>query len=268
MPLSILSSVNHTCMFGGGFTPLANTPLSIQGCTLWLDAADGSTITSTTNVVSTWADKSGKGYNFTGYSSPYTNTKTINGLNVIDLNTNVTSYLTNASIPMGTNYSIFAVGYTTDYTNGPMLLSGYVNTNMYFGVNGGSYACITGDGSGNWNTPYVNSPSVVISQNTLMEMTFNNTVNGLIPYTNGTAQTTKYSPLTYPSKSFTGLAVGTYLVGGVGQGQYWKGYVGEIIVYNRVLSDTERQYIEGYLAWKWALSGNLPTTHPTTQPSG
>ena len=261
MPLSILSCVNHQPLFGGGFTPLANTPLSLNGCTLWLDAADGSTITSSANVVSQWNDKSGKGYNFTGGSTPKTGTFTINGLNVIDLCSNSTSYFSNANVQMGTNYTVFVVGYTTDPASSPIALGGYVNNNMYIGVTGNYYACLTGDGT-TWNGTGANTPNVSVNVNTIMEMTNNSTVNGLIPYTNGTAQNSKYNPLTYTPKPFNGLAIGTYLVGGVASGQYWKGYIGEIIVYTRVLNQTERQYIEGYLAWKWGLVGNLPTTHP------
>jgi hypothetical protein len=37
----------------------------------------------------------------------------------------------------------------------------------------------------------------------------------------------------------------------------------EIVIYNQVLSTAQRQQVEGYLAWKWGLQANLPTsTHP------
>ena len=38
--------------------------------------------------------------------------------------------------------------------------------------------------------------------------------------------------------------------------------VSEIVMYNTVLDTTQRQKIEGYLAWKWGLQANLPTGHP------
>lgn len=40
------------------------------------------------------------------------------------------------------------------------------------------------------------------------------------------------------------------------------GYLGEVVVYSRVLTTSERQIVEGYLAWKWGLSSLLPSTHP------
>jgi hypothetical protein len=36
----------------------------------------------------------------------------------------------------------------------------------------------------------------------------------------------------------------------------------EIVLYNVVLSTTNIQKIEGYLAWKWGLQANLPSGHP------
>ena len=36
----------------------------------------------------------------------------------------------------------------------------------------------------------------------------------------------------------------------------------EVIVFNTVLTTTQRQAIEGYLAWKWGLQANLSSTNP------
>jgi len=40
------------------------------------------------------------------------------------------------------------------------------------------------------------------------------------------------------------------------------GYIYEFIVFTSALSTIERQVMEGYLAWKWGLHGNLPNDHP------
>ncbi len=42
----------------------------------------------------------------------------------------------------------------------------------------------------------------------------------------------------------------------------WEGAVCEIVAFERKLSDTERQQVEGYLAHKWGLSSALPADHP------
>ena len=41
----------------------------------------------------------------------------------------------------------------------------------------------------------------------------------------------------------------------------WDGLIGEIIVLDEP-TEANRQRIEGYLAWKWGLTGNLPDAHP------
>lgn len=40
-------------------------PTQISGCSLWLDAADSSTVIQSGGTVTQWNDKSGNGYNFT-----------------------------------------------------------------------------------------------------------------------------------------------------------------------------------------------------------
>jgi len=43
---------------------------------------------------------------------------------------------------------------------------------------------------------------------------------------------------------------------------YHAGLLGEIIVVNSALSDSDRQKLEGYLAHKWGMAGALPSGHP------
>ena len=38
--------------------------------------------------------------------------------------------------------------------------------------------------------------------------------------------------------------------------------VAELIIFNSILSTTNRQAVEGYLAYKWGLQANLPSNHP------
>ena len=44
--------------------------------------------------------------------------------------------------------------------------------------------------------------------------------------------------------------------------QYSKGEVAELLAFNSVLSTSDREKIEGYLAHKWGLSSMLPNAHP------
>jgi hypothetical protein len=41
----------------------------------------------------------------------------------------------------------------------------------------------------------------------------------------------------------------------------WSGDLAEVIIFNTALTISQRQQVEGYLAWKWGLQSNLPETH-------
>jgi len=74
---------------------------------------------------------------------------------------------------------------------------------------------------------------------------------------NGTART---------ANSFTAFAAGSQtgvlFLNGLPSGAYDYVQFGDFLHFNKSLTTTERQQVEGYLAWKWGLNGNLPSTHP------
>jgi hypothetical protein len=39
-------------------------------------------------------------------------------------------------------------------------------------------------------------------------------------------------------------------------------YISEVVIFNTDLGVTQRQQLEGYLAWKWGIAGSLPMAHP------
>ena len=58
-----------------------------------------------------------------------------------------------------------------------------------------------------------------------------------------------------------GFSIGS-LRGGLVANYYTNVEVAEIIVLYSAVDTTNRQLIEGYLAWKWGLEANLPADHP------
>ena len=40
------------------------------------------------------------------------------------------------------------------------------------------------------------------------------------------------------------------------------GFIYEIVTYNTILTQQQRQQVQGYLAWKWKLQSSLPSSHP------
>ena len=58
------------------------------------------------------------------------------------------------------------------------------------------------------------------------------------------------------------LAVGGMYQSGAAASYFYRGQIGEIVIYDRDLTTAETTEIEGYLACKWGLQKNLPASHP------
>lgn len=73
-------------------------PRSISGLSMWLDATQGVTLTS--SLVSTWADSSGNGRDVTQTTAARrpTYTKTLNGRSVLSFDAGITQFLSRAGI--------------------------------------------------------------------------------------------------------------------------------------------------------------------------
>ena len=232
-------------------------PSAISGLFLWLDAADATTLTySSGTLVSQWNDKSGNNRHFaqaTVSNQPVLTVGAINGVNALRFGSE--SSLRNLTMNFNINaaYTIFAIGKVNQDQGGHscLLKAGTVNNTLLFlGRLGKNFATFTGTATG-WNDINANSPASETFLPSIMCMTVNGSV--LTPYFNGTAMTTK----TGTTASFTGMILGMQA-----DTQPWIGDIAEVIIYGGALSTSDRQKIEGYLAWKWGLTAYLPTGHP------
>jgi len=91
----------------------------------------------------------------------------------------------------------------------------------------------------------------------LMGTTFTGTT--MTPYFNGNTNGTTQTFTT--SVDSAGFSIGYATDSGISS-QPWGGYIGEIVINNTVLSVPQRQYLEGYLAWKWGIQTSLASGHP------
>jgi len=83
-------------------------------------------------------------------------------------------------------------------------------------------------------------------------------ITSLYSYVNGAPVSITTSGVTLAT-----ITGGTTSIGSVYSGASWfNGTISEIMIFNTTLSNTDRQAVEGYLAWKWQLNTSLPTTHP------
>jgi hypothetical protein len=233
------------------------TPTSIAGCVLWLDAADTSTITTATGV-SQWNDKCSTNNvaQATGANQP-TET-TVNGRNALVFN-GTSQYLTKASstLPSGTSpdfTAFLAVTYAADATNHVALWWGATagTAQVDLGQSNNTTAYFY-NGSVSW-TPAVtgySTPEILEWQSASATVSAWQNGAALSP-TGGGTSTVAASPA---------LFIGVF--GNTTQ-QWWKSQILEIIVYNVALSTANRQVVEGYLCYKWGLSGNCGSVTPYT----
>lgn len=218
-------------------------PTKLTGCQLWLDASDRSSFTLSGTSVTQWNDKSGSGNHAT--QGTLGNSPTLSSSNVTFsgnqwLVTSITSAPTAESFFIVLNTS---KNDTIDIFAGTS--SGFreviiYTTNIYVGKFGSAPTGLNGG---------------LISTNTPLQFNYQFTTSLLTFSVNGSV-TSGTPPFTYTGTGTSYIGSSTY------SPNNFVGTINEIIYYNSSLSSSQRQNIEGYLAWKWGLQSSLPQTHP------
>jgi hypothetical protein len=251
---------------------------------LWLDASDTSTVTASSGLISQVNDKSGNGRNFTA-SSGAQPTYTSSGLNGLPVFTfGGSQYLTSASTAATWNFmhnesgsSIWFVAKTGNSSN-PLATYGYLGTNAAASANIGRSMYYADDAVDN---DFI--ADFITRGSTFNPASNNYTTNALTPNVpvlisaigdpaNATASArsliaingnTPIQNNTYSNAPSASNATYTLQIGTVGNNAFpLVGYISELIITNATATTTTRQIIEGYLAWKWGLTANLPSGHP------
>ena len=249
------------------------SPLAVPNCQLWLDAADSTTITLSGSNVSQWNDKSGNARHFLqGTAGNRPSFGTYLSYPSILFTGTASQFLSNNYIQTGNGgrhtYLVFADVSTTAniYGNPVMFFMADGNASQ-----GGDWRAAF-DGANQYLSIDVSagaktmrtSPNVTSmrTQRTLglWGMATGAKVSNSYVYGNGTQFTTQVLAFSQdPNINITNSP--PTRIGG-GQTGYATFVLYELLYYNTELSTSERQKVEGYLAWKWGLVGNLPATHP------
>jgi len=238
---------------------------TIAGCSLWLDAADTTTITSNAATgITQWADKSGSGYVATKIEGTI-NSITLNNLPAINLDNN---RMTIPNFIWSNSFTAFAVAravggnYMTGFTN--PTTGAWLN---YFQT--GNWALLLVSPSFVTTNPDYTAPNPdpPPDRNPAPLPGRQNWFIFAIGYNGGTTAqnfTFNGSPCNSNPGTATGPGsqTGTYYINGLSTGSYGYCTVAEIIHFNRSITSQERQTVEGYLATKWGLRPNLPFSHP------
>jgi hypothetical protein len=227
---------------------------------LWYDAADSATITASGGYVSQWNDKSGNGFNVTNGGGaaggcPQTGVNTRNGKNVITFTQNVTNNaaggLTNGSTSFSsdpnldvwivrrqsagsiTSGNAFGIG-NDQAGSGKVFYQFYDNANnkLLSGANGGNiYSTATQNGT--WNITRFTKTGAAA------EFYLGTTSQGTVSY-NYSLAASRVQVGALPQAGATNS--GVYLM---------NGDIGELIVYNSVLTGANYTKTYNYLKDKW-----------------
>jgi hypothetical protein len=237
-------------------------PLQVSGCRVWLDGADPTTLSFSGTSVTQWRDKSGTGNNYTNNGTlTYSNRGVSFPGTAFMQNTSLTGFPFGTS-PSLTTFIVFA--YTNvsstrglfQYGNVSCSKTGYVIYADNDGVLGNLVLGTLYCGDLNVNGRVTANTITMVS-----DVVTSTGVSGSLTragFTNGSAMDTR------PTDSTTGVNLtssGSSRLGDAA-GQYLLGTIYEVLFYSTTLSTSQRQQVEGYLAWKWGLVGSLPATHP------
>lgn len=226
------------------------SPDDLAGLILWLKA-DALGL-SDNDPVASWTDSSGEGNNAvqaSGSAQPLFKTNVLNSLPVIRFDGSDDSL----AVP-GLAYGVFTIFYVYIASVGGIVAEHSVNAS----ANNGDYhyqpgfahfACM---GAGGFSAHNISAPSLATGTWRYISRTMDGTDAGHLEWVNGIASTR--SDIIDSSNPGTGTATADYFIGGrAGASLFTTGDIAEIIVYDNVLSDANRQGIQNFLAAKYAL---------------
>jgi hypothetical protein len=191
------------------------------------------------------------------------------GLNCIQ-NTN-NSYIYSLSPVDLTQYTFFIVCLSITNVTNQSVFSAIPQSNIYNSYNSldsfGFYVDANTPQSRFYGSVLANNVTdAAVSSNgnsyPLRLMAYTETSNTVLnSFVNGNTGSTNSGTSTR-TNTCQGFGVGANFIGTSPSGATSVSYTHEILVYNRVLTTFQRQYIEGYLAWKWGIQSTLPAGHP------
>jgi hypothetical protein len=225
----------------------STVPLLIPGLRAWYDGADLSSIVyNSNNNVFQWKDKSGNNYSTTGIVGQ----PTLNSTGGIKFNGSSNFTLPNGTLPYeDSSYTIIIVSNPTPNTSG-VIFGGIAQSSFNWISINGNNSILTNA----WNTNQLDSTYTTPNGTNIIYCDYisggNRTINVNITNLNSDTPGTR----TQTNDNNT--------IGGGGIAGYLTGTINEILVFNRVLTTSERQLLEGYLTWKWNLTKYLPWPHP------
>lgn len=225
----------------------------------WLDASIDNTVIRSGSSVSAW------------------NTRTTNGFNFVNATTS-----TQPTYISSTEVTSRRIAFTSTRFLGiasPQLFSGFTTGSVFFvGRQPANNAGGWGRFSNSTSAPSTVTSGGVFAESFLASARVNvgsgvpyPLPNSIVTFENNNTQltvgrngTTVGSPVTITYTVPTASTTNQRLGGNSGDFEHQ-----EVLMFRRVLTQPERELVEGHLAWKWGLVASLPASHPykNTAPS-
>ena len=258
--------------FSAGVAPVPFTPTDISGLKLWLDAADTSTISVSGSQVTQWDDKSGNNYDFnqtTAGNRPLSGTRTINSKNVIDFDGSDDRLITMNAKSVWTfmhssNVTFFWAG-VIDGSQDRYIMADAIGSGAYRGytvgtgtdnliynlISSGSTAGASGEVSNSRpTTTYNTSPTYFTIKTEPAASAANRAFTAM---KNGSFEGNNTRTATASTgDSIEVMALGSVQFAGTFQPSF-NGAMGEILIYDSILSAGDITKVQDYLAAKWAI---------------
>jgi hypothetical protein len=213
-----------------------------EGIVTWLRADDG------TASGASWTDQTGNGVSATqgtvGNQPATTGVINFNPALLFDGADDYMSLAQLQKLPYGNSgRTIVTVGYSTNTVNNRWIFA--------YGTNASGQGNFWGQQgtTGNYGGGFSNDVTEANYWANNVPLLTTNTYDG----TNGTIYKNNDAPTTLTRTWNTVQNVG-YIGRQVNNAEYWQGGIGEVIVYNRVLTTTERQQVNSYLALKYGIT--------------
>jgi hypothetical protein len=261
------TSISDTAIIQGRlWTPAVLLP------NFWLDASDLSTITVATGV-SQWRDKRGNGVNAvqaTGANQPTYSATSFFGRPGITFDGVNDGLSISTTAGQNTTHGVFwvfqRIGAGTD-TGGSGYRPEISCASSVGGADNGALHYVKNTNNLGASYPYYNAPGPVtmnydltagtVYSNTAGQvMSFQNNVTGWGVWRNGLLEGTT-AGLATPNSTNSGYNLAVQLVP-----VRTSNIIIAEVLHIPISNTTNRQLVEGYLAWKWGLQTSLASTHP------
>jgi hypothetical protein len=248
-------------------------PTSIEGLVGWYDSldltamaqnSDGTGVVAVGDPVGYWADKSGAGNHVTQATPANRPTATASAVNG-----------KTALVFDGSNDSLSRTGYTSQTSLSGLTRIMVVSSSQVSMATRTLTSGLAEAGGGQCFFTTGSSPAVIrCSINTyhldvarqgdtiplrVYESVYDGAAGTMKTFYSGTEVASGAgAPATTSATAGPILWIGS----NVGINNFINGPIAEYLIYDRALTTTERQKIEGWLAWRWGLQAQLPSNHP------